>query len=86
MPNSRPFQVTVIPRLSKHAGDGRSLSCPTCSSTKIDRTDTRHHRGTKRRRYHCQRCEYRFFTAEYECDVDCVLMEDNVLLAPAPLE
>ena len=51
-------------------GDGESLHCPECNSLNLKVRETRHHRGTVRRRRQCLRCDHRFYTKEVVCDMD----------------
>lgn len=53
-------------------GDGNGLKCPECESVRLYVTDTRDHRGTRRRRRRCKN-GHRFWTIEvlsnYRADV-----------------
>lgn len=55
--------------------DSRSLPCPECSSTRLRVIDTRHHRGSIRRRRECLGCKARFYTMEVICTFHCAPLD-----------
>ena len=61
--------------LDKSYGDGNPLVCPVCGSVRLKVLATRSHLGTMRRRRGCVKCDFRFFTAEWVCDIDCEMVE-----------
>ena len=60
----------VSPSRIREQGNGEPLICPVCEGHRLKVLATRSHKGTYRRRRKCLRCDFRFYTAEYICDIE----------------